>query len=206
MNRAQLCSDTVSSLPGSEYTIDPVSLRAKPVDPVAMEHCAHQLQDQAQQLADPIEGARRASYAGLLFALLGDCKSAKELIEFALARQSGAKRLVDRTVTEIRLAQLAQFAGQLVEAQALLDPIIARCRSDPALESLLDFALQHQGKVLFDQGLFATALDCFNEALELRRIKQLPDLIASTELAIATTTRELERSTGGQNAPDTTRP
>jgi tetratricopeptide (TPR) repeat protein len=130
----------------------------------------------------------------------------KSSSDFALARQSGAERLRDRTVTEIRFAQLAQFAGRLAEAQAFLESIIARCRTDPALESLLDFALQHQGKVLFDQGLFAAALDCFNEALEPRRIKQLPDLVASTELAIATTTRELELCGGRQNAPGTTIP
>src|SRR5262245_46488768 len=99
---------SASPLPGSEYVIDPVSLRAKPLDPVAMEDCARQLQDDTQQLSDPIEGARRASYAALLFTLLGKHEVAKELIDFALARQSGTERLRDRTVTEIRLAQLAQ--------------------------------------------------------------------------------------------------
>jgi hypothetical protein len=189
----------VAPLPGSEYLIDPVSLRAKPVDPMAMENCARRLQDEAQQLPDSVEGARRASYAALLFTLLGEHESARQLIDFALARQSGVERLRDRTVTEIRLAQLAQFGDRLAEAHALLETIIARCRSDRALESLLDFALQHQGKVLFDQGSFAAALGCFNEARELRRIKQQPELIASTELAIATTTRNLRRGGEGNH-------
>ena len=125
----------MTDLPGSDYTIDPVSLRAKPVDPMAMEVCARKLQDEAQQLPDPVESGRRASYAALLFTLLG---------KYDIARK------------------------------------------------LIDFALQHQGKVLFDQGWFAAALERFNEALDLRRIKQLPELIASTELAIETT-RELQR-------------
>lgn len=54
---------------------------------------------------------------------------------------------------------------------------------------MLDFALQHLAKVLFDQGEDARALALFRQALELRQAAGASELIASTELAIAAVTR-----------------
>jgi RimJ/RimL family protein N-acetyltransferase len=167
------------------YTIDPVSLRAQPVDAAAMLTHAHSLQKQAMQHSDPAQGASRASEAALLFVLLGRHDDARELFDFALARQPASERLYDRTVTELRFAQLPQFAGQLAESESLFAELVARCRGEPRLHSLLDFALQHLGKVLFDRGEYGCALDRFREALALREAKDDRNLIASTQLAIA---------------------
>jgi tetratricopeptide (TPR) repeat protein len=49
---------------------------------------------------------------------------------------------------------------------------------------------QHAGKCLFDQGRYAEARDHFERALDLRRDGD-PDLLASTELALAGTLRRL---------------
>jgi len=184
----------MSDLAGAEYTIDPVTLRAQPVDAAAMERRARALQAQAAQAVETTESARSASHAAMLFTLLGQLEPAAALVEFALARQPLTSHLYDRTVTEIRHAQLHQFAARLPQAQALLQGVIARCRSEATASALLDFALQHQGKVLFDQGLYRQALGCFQEALVLRQLKKNPELMASTELAIATTTQCLDRT------------
>lgn len=181
----------MATLPGAEYAIDPVSLRAVPVDAAAMAACARALEARAHGDSNPAEAARSASMAALQLALLGHHEQARQLVEFALARQPATQCPYDRTVTEIRGAQLQQLAGQLADAESLLAAIVARCRSDRNVERLLDFALQHHGKVLFDMGLHQRALECFQEALALRTARKDPELTASTELAIAAATRRL---------------
>jgi RimJ/RimL family protein N-acetyltransferase len=176
---------------GAAYTIDAVSLRAQPVDAVGMLAHARSLQTQAMQHFDPAQGARCASEAALLFVLLGHPDDARALFDFALARQPASERLYDRTVTELRFAQLPQFAGQLAESESLFAELVARCRDEPRLHPLLDFALQHLGKVLFDRGDYVCALDCFREALALREAKDDRQLTASTQLAITAATARL---------------
>jgi len=177
-----------SACTGAAYTIEAVSLRAQPVDAVAMLAHARSLQTQAMQHTDRAQGARCASEAALLFVLLDHHDDARELFYFALARQPASERLYDRTVTQLRFAQLLQFAGQLAESESLLANLVARCRGEPSLHPLLDFALQHLGKVLFDQGEYGRALDRFREAMALREAKGDRELIASTQLAIAAAT------------------
>ena len=172
---------------GAAYTIDAVSLRARAVDSAAMLAHARSLQRRAMQDPDAAHGARSASEAALLFVLLGHYDDARQLFDFSLARQPASERLYDRTVTQLRFAQLPQFAGQLSESESLFADLVARCRGDPTLQPLLDFALQHHGKVLFDQGDYGRALDRFQEALALREAKGVSELIASTQIAIAAT-------------------
>jgi RimJ/RimL family protein N-acetyltransferase len=187
-----MASTEPTALVGAGYTIDPVSLRAQPVDAAAMDRCARELRQRSERTADPVAGARSASQAALLFAILGQHETASRLIEGALASRPAAQRPYDRMVGEIRRAQVHQFAGRLAEARALLERLIERCRREPEVEPLLDFALQHQGKVFFDLGRYEEARDCFHEALELRKAKNVGELIASTELALAAVSRQLQ--------------
>src|SRR5215471_16931495 len=145
---------------------------------------ARSLQTQAMRHSDLAQGARCASEAALLFVLLEHHDVARELFDFALARQPASERVYDRTVTELRHAQLLQLAGQLAESEALFADLVARCRGEPTLHPLLDFALQHLGKVLFDQEEYERALARFQEALALREAKGDRELIASTQLAV----------------------
>jgi tetratricopeptide (TPR) repeat protein len=48
-----------------------------------------------------------------------------------------------------------------------------------------DFALQHLGKCLVEMGRVDEAIACFDRALILRWMKADPELIASTEEALA---------------------
>ena len=102
-----------------------------PVDAAAMAACAHSLRAQAEQHPDPTEAARLASQAAMMLTLLGQHEQARELAHFALARQPARERLKDRTVTELRLAQVHQFAGDLATAESLLANLVARCRDEP---------------------------------------------------------------------------
>lgn len=171
--------------------IDPVTLRARPVDTDAMLRRANALRALSADGDSPSDAAKSASEAAMLFVLAGELSQATPLFDFALARQSLDAHPYARTVTDIRLAQLHQFAGRLGAARELLEDVVLRCRNQAAAAPLLDFALQHLGKVLFDAGEDRLALANFRAALELRRAAGAADLIASTECAIAAVTARL---------------
>lgn len=171
--------------------IDPVTLRAHPVDAGAMVRRAAELCALSGQAEDPLAAARFASHAAMLFVIAGHLEQARPLFDFALARQSADMHPYARTVTEIRLAQLHQAAGQLAKARVMLEELVHRCSTSAATRPLLDFAHQHLGKVLFDAGEDEGALASFRAALELRKVAGAADLVASTELALAAVARRL---------------
>lgn len=176
--------------PAEAFEIDRDSLRARPVDPAAMRARAAELAAQAEHHADPAEAARAASSAAMLWVLLDDLAAARPRFDFALARQPLDTQPAARTITEIRLAQWHQAAGELGTARRHLDALVARCRADGALQPLLHFALQHLGKVLYELGEHDAALACLREAYGLRQaLARAAELLASTELAIDTVHR-----------------
>jgi uncharacterized protein HemY len=61
----------------------------------------------------------------------------------------------------------------------------------PAAQPLLDFALQHLGKVLFEARDYSGARAALREALARRRAAGAADLVASTELALGAVARAL---------------
>ena len=98
----------------------------------------------------------------------------------------------------IRLATAFQYAGRYDEARAMLEKVVGRCASGEAPD-YEDFALQHLGKVFAEQGRARDAIPLFERALTLRRRKGDPQLVASTERALAGV-RLLLR--GPNHAPD----
>ncbi len=177
---------------GPEATeIDPVTLRARPVDAAAMRKRAEALAAQSAWEADESQAARLASHAAILFVVAGSLDRARPLFDFALARQDAERQVHGRTITEIRLAQWFHYAGRFTPARAQLETLVERCRTSPAARPLLDFALQHLGKVLYEAGDCAAALVPLREALQIRRAGGATDLVASTELAVSVVTRAL---------------
>jgi len=173
-----------SGAPGTASVIDPDTLRARPVDSSAMAAYAAERERTALDTTDAAEAAAIASNTAMLFALLGELERAQRLVEFALQRQAPDVDARARAITEIRAGQVLQMQGRLSEARVQLQAVVERCRSDAALTTLLDFALQHLGKVHFDAASYAEALACFREALVLRERKGAADLVASTRLAL----------------------
>lgn len=83
----------------------------------------------------------------------------------------------------IRLGTLYHYRedvhrGMLLFSQALT------LSEQPAAASYRDFALQHMGKLLVEQGLYQEAYQCFSQALQLRQRKGDAELIASTQEAL----------------------
>jgi tetratricopeptide (TPR) repeat protein len=100
----------------------------------------------------------------------------------ALARHLGDTRR--EAANLIRLATARQYGGQHAEAEAMFRAAVALTISGAASD-YEDFALQHLGKCLVEMGRVDEAIACFDRALILRWMKADPELIASTEEALA---------------------
>jgi tetratricopeptide (TPR) repeat protein len=173
------------------YFIDAFTLRAEAMDVNAMRAHANKLIDAARQHQDAIVKARLLSNAAVYFGIVGDTASAQNYIRKAIVLQPDGEP-APRVVSEIRQAQLIQFDEKPLVAEQLLIDIVKRCRENSALSELLDFALQHLGKVQFDLARYEDALATFEEALLLRTAKSDAALIASTEMAIRAVKRRAQ--------------
>ncbi|MGL4574599.1 MAG: hypothetical protein ACRCV9_07415 [Burkholderiaceae bacterium] len=165
------------------YSIDAYTLRAQAVDANAMRAHAIQLIETAQRQENAAQKARLLSNAAVYLGIAGDVSAAQNYIRQAIDLQRDGDPM-PRIVSEIRQAQLMQFDEKPLVAQQLLIDIVKRCRENAALSELLDFALQHLGKVQCDLARYEDALATFKEALLLRTTKGDAALIASTEIAI----------------------
>ena len=116
--------------------------------------------------------------AGNAARLLGrDEEAVAELGEsLALAEKLGDERAA--ATARIRLGEAHRCFDRLAEAEACLRIAL----DGPA--DVQDFALQHLGKTLLDAGRAAEAAQALGAALELRRVKGDPALVASTEEAL----------------------
>lgn len=84
----------------------------------------------------------------------------------------------------IRLGTSYQYAGDNHRAETLFLQAL-QLTEQPEAHAYRDFAWQHLGKFLAEQGMYQEAQNCFLAALELRKSKADPDLIASTQAAIS---------------------
>ena len=114
------------------------------------------------------------TYAGQAARLLGRNES-------AISHLSRALDLEPSPQARIRLGEAYRCADRYDEAFAELATALSEARDTPHE----DFALQHLGKALLDSGRAREAVEALAAALELRRAKGDPDLIESTERALA---------------------
>ena len=96
----------------------------------------------------------------------------------------GAKTLL---VNNLRRADALRYKNEFAAAQVLFETSLQQASQVADLKDYKDFALQHLGKLHFDMQNYRKALDFFYEAFELRKIKNEPDLLDSTLLAIRIT-------------------
>lgn len=171
-------------------------LREVPVDPQAFAA-------EADRLVDEI--AAKRSQPGEQLAALGRAIPALRIagrLDEARLAASAAVALADLLgdsraayLNQLRLAHVMQWQGRHELSTPLFDLLVAQARSMAALEDLLDVALQHAGKDLFDQRRYAQAERFFREALEIRQRKgdaALADSSASALQAAILAGREAE--------------
>ncbi len=96
----------------------------------------------------------------------------------------------------IRLATALQYRNEHAAAEPLFQEGRALAAKVGVLE---DYALQHHGKSLAEQGRWAEAIACFERALAIREAKHTADLAASTREAL----EEARARAGGQAGAQT---
>jgi kanamycin kinase len=132
--------------------------------------------------ADDLEGELHAlGPLGEAYRMLGQLDAALPHLEraVALARELDKPKFVLSNL--IRLATAYQYLNRHAEAEPLFEEATALARRLGMLE---DFALQHHGKSLAEQGRWAAAVERFEQALALRQAKGNAQLVASTEDAL----------------------
>lgn len=118
---------------------------------------------------------------------LRDLDHAEQALTTALGLSKAIESRRLEATNSIKLAHVYQWQQRYIESKTMFEAAIALCKNNLEAAPYLDFAYQHFGKCKFDQQKYAEALHCFEQALDIRMEKGDPELIASTELAIATT-------------------
>lgn len=188
-------------------TVNDDRLRGRAADPdavrSALAHGESNLQA-ALASADPRQIARSLGYCAEAERLLDDFDAAERRVREAL---DIARALHDERLTRantIRLGELARSCGNSDAAIRLLDGARQAAAADPD-RYLLDFALQHLGKALWNAGRPHEAIPLLEQALDLRRKLCNPGLIASTQEALAAARRstvEIDLSQRVRARPD----
>ena len=118
---------------------------------------------------------------------LRDLEQAEQALTTALELSKSIENQRFEAANSIKLAHVYQWQQRYAESEALFEAVIVFCQENAEAAPYLDFAYHHFGKCKFDQQKYAEALDYFEQALAIRLKKNKSELIASTELAIATT-------------------
>jgi len=90
-------------------------------------------------------------------------------------------------VQSLRWADILRYRGEFAEAEEIFESILELCQKNPEAKVYEDVALQHLGKLRFDLAEYDHAMEFFEKALSLRKIKNDPYLIDSSEVAIEAT-------------------
>lgn len=173
-----------------EFFLD-LNLRFRPVDLVHLNEYIQFLHDQLKTLHEPRELVRTLGELGVHLRSADRFTEAESALIKALEIIAEAKLGVAAEIQQkIRLAHVYQEQKDFVRSNALFDECLAVCQKEK-LDHYYPFALQHQGKNMFDQKRYAEALGFFERALKLRLGMGVPqEQIQSTEQAIERT-REL---------------
>jgi tetratricopeptide (TPR) repeat protein len=163
--------------------------RQVPADVAAISAAAATAADRlesAESVGETTAALVLLGYLGVAHRLLGETKEATRLLRCALAmaRSAGNKRA--EAIMLIRLGEALRYGGDLDAAEPHYREAVVIVRANlGSLAILEDFAFQHLGKCRMEQGDTVEAVSCLERALELRRAKGDPSLIASTESALS---------------------
>lgn len=173
-----------------EFYLDE-NLRFRPQNLAHLNEFIQYQHDHLKTLQDPQELVRAYGELGVNLRQADRFSEAEDVLKKALEIVAEKNLGVASEVQQkIRLAHVYQEQRNFAESNALFEECLGLCQSNK-LDHYYPFALQHQGKNLFDQKRYAEALEYFEKALKLRiSVKAPQDQIESTERAIERT-REL---------------
>ncbi|MFD4757439.1 tetratricopeptide repeat protein [Streptomyces sp. NPDC058439] len=160
-------------------------LRMVPTDRDQLTTAVEGLREELRALpadADPAWMRVMARWIGIGLVSLGNHHDARAFLRQALdlATAGGNTRAV--IATELNLGDAYRYGGDMETADALYRGALDAARSQHP--ELVDFALQHFGKHLMEQGDLVLARARLKEALRLRIAKGDTGLIESTQAAL----------------------
>ncbi|MEU6313055.1 hypothetical protein [Streptomyces sp. NPDC047014] len=161
------------------------ALRMVPTDHAALAAAVEKIRGELRLLPDGTDAARSrvlARWTGIGLMTLGHHDQARLFLRKALdlAMADGNSRAV--IATGLNLADAHRYAGDTRTGDKLYRRALEAARSQHP--ELVDFALQHLGKHLMEQGSLVEARAHLREALRLRTSKGDPGLIESTQSAV----------------------
>jgi len=142
-----------------------------------------QLQE-AREAGNETQIMRTLGYLTDACRVAGETDAAVSYGQEALERSRAAGNRNAEVANLIRLGEAHKYRDEHETAESLFREALAMTSAADA-DPLHDFALQHLGKCLLEQGRYDEALQHLEQALELRRAKGNQQLIESTEAAIA---------------------
>lgn len=161
-------------------------LRMVPTDRDQLAGALEELREDLRALPADTDTARQrvlARWIGIGLLTLGDHHDARLFLRQALDLATASANTRAVIATQLNLADAYRYGGEAETADAFYRSALHTARDQHP--ELVDFALQHYGKHLMEQGDLATARTHVREALRLRIAKGDTGLIESTQAALA---------------------
>lgn len=161
------------------------NLRETPTDRAALEAARETAVKRLPALAEEEDGQALLwilGYLGNVCRVLGKAGEAVRYLQEAVALAGVTRNPNAALANVIRLGEAYKYSGNHPVAERLFRYVLAE--TAPA-HPYRDFALQHLGKCLMDDGRYTEAVPFLEEALEIRRRKKDAALVQSTTRALA---------------------
>ncbi|MFD8979013.1 tetratricopeptide repeat protein [Streptomyces sp. NPDC059564] len=160
-------------------------LRMVPIDHDQLTSAVAETREELRTLPEGTDAARArilARWTGIGLMTLGDYDNALVFLRQALDLATASGNTGAVIATELNLGDAYRYAGETEPADGLYRRALESARNQHP--ELVDFALQHLGKHLMEQGDLEAARTHLREALELRTAKGDAGLIESTRAAL----------------------
>lgn len=181
------------------YTYDQ-DLKSVAENPTEMALQIQKLLSEASLTTNPLRAAKLKGSAGALLNTLRKGEQAEKQLSEALSLLekspafgvAGDSNIVSPTevlkiTLKLRLYDVYRYQNKNDIAEKGFKEILGMTEIGSSSQNYRDFALQHLGKLYFNMNQYDKALECFEEALALRVVKEDDDLIKSTEIAMQAT-------------------
>ncbi|PKR76824.1 hypothetical protein CEY16_13490 [Halalkalibacillus sediminis] len=160
------------------------SLREKPSDPELLKNIMEEIKFTI--LEENLTEDNQNYLHGVLgnfYRIIGEPKEAiryhKQCLSYAKETHNERKEIV----SSIRLGEALKYADQPLQAMNHFNQTFDLCKKY-GVDEYKDFVLQHKGKCLLEMEEYEEAERCFKRVLEIRKEKNDPSLIQSTEAAV----------------------
>lgn len=173
-------------------------LREVPEDPASMLAYAELMMSEAKKIIKTGTKTNLRALvkflgeAGGYYRILGKTEAAKHALEQSLALIDEHKLGINYwSVHTLRYGEVLRMKQDFLGAETAFKAVSEIADRYAEVAELKDFALQHLGKLYFDQKEFKKAREYFDQAMIIRKKKGSKELINSTEFALrALTLRE----------------